>query len=246
MLEEIKKGVFIIAGANQGLGAQLASVALQHNYPVALIARQEQELSKLVKKLTPIAGDKLITVHPLDLTDFQKSTKVFTEIAKQHKKIEVLVNCAATWTGNRSIDNIDYEYMKNSLDLNFFAVFNPIKSLLALPHIHRGLPLTIINMGATASLRGGINMSAFAVAKSAVRILSQSLARELGPQGVHVAHLIIDGLIKNKRTLDLNKGKSEDEFIKMVPLANTIMHIISQDKSCWTFEWDIRPYNERW
>lgn len=106
--------------------------------------------------------------------------------------------------------------------------------------------LTIINVGATASTRGGVQTSPFSVAKSALRIYSQSLAKELGPEGVHVAHLIIDGLIDNERTKGLNPNSPPENFINSVSIAKSIIHVVEQDKSCWTFEWDVRPYNEKW
>ena len=136
--------------------------------------------------------------------------------------------------------------MSHSITQNFFVAFNTIKAMLDLPRNIIDKPAVIVNVGATASLRGGKNCSAFAVAKGALRQLSQSLARELGPEQIHVSHLIIDGLIANKRTKDLNSNKDNNKFIDMTSLADSIIGVIQQDPSCWTFEWNVRPFNESW
>jgi NAD(P)-dependent dehydrogenase (short-subunit alcohol dehydrogenase family) len=106
--------------------------------------------------------------------------------------------------------------------------------------------LTIINAGATATLRGNPKVAAFAIAKSSLRIFSQSLAREMGPQGVQVAHVIIDGLLDNERTRSLNPNLQDDGYIQLQPAARSILDIACQERSCWTFEIDIRPFNEKW
>jgi hypothetical protein len=72
------------------------------------------------------------------------------------------------------------------------------------------------------------------------------LAKEAGPNGIHVAHLVIDGLIDNPRTRKLNPNVPADHFINPVSIAKSILAIVAQEKSCWTFEWEVRPYNEKW
>lgn len=239
------KGVVIISGATKGLGLELAVQAYCMDYPLALIARNMEDLEKL--RLEIMKSDSpLISVHAVDLSDAAKTSSVFKEIAEKHKKIFALVNCAATWTGGKKVKELSANDMLNSLQLNFFSAFNPIQSMLSLPLDIIQKPASIVNVGATASLRGSKSCSAFAVAKGALRQLSQSLARELGPEGIHVAHLIIDGLIDNPRTRKLNPNIESEKFINPTSIANSILHVIHQERSCWTFEWDIRPFNESW
>lgn len=240
-----EKGVVIVAGATKGLGRELAIQAYNLNYPLALIARNAIELEKLQTELAKPNGS-YISTHAVDLTDAIGTTSVFKSIAEKHKKIFALVNCAATWTGGKKVKELSANDMLNSLQLNFFSAFNPIQSMLSLPADILQKPAAIINIGATASLRGSKSCSAFAVGKGALRQLSQSLARELSSENIHVAHLIIDGLIDNPRTRELNPELENDKFINTTSIANTILHVIHQEKSCWTFEWDIRPYKESW
>jgi short-subunit dehydrogenase len=133
-----------------------------------------------------------------------------------------------------------------SFRLNFLSAFHATKEVLhAWEQSQRG-PLCIINIEATASLRGGKNSAAFAIAKGALRSFSQSLAKEMGPEGVHVARLVIDGPIDNERTRSLNANLSDEHFINSDALATYIVQLAEQDPSCWVFESDLRPFNERW
>ena len=238
-------GVIVIAGASKGLGHELACKAYEMHYPIALIARNESGLMS-VRDNIHANEDISISTHAVDLIDFAQTQKAFKEIASQHKKIRALVNCAATWTGGKTVKELSHEEMNQSIMLNFFTAFNAIKAMLDLPEEALQKPAAIINVGATASLRGSKMFAAFAVAKGALRQLSQSLARELWPENIHVAHLVIDGLIGNQRTKSLNPGVADTKFIDMGSLAKSILQIIQQEKNCWTFEWDVRPYNESW
>jgi short-subunit dehydrogenase len=103
--------------------------------------------------------------------------------------------------------------------------------------------LSIINVGATASLRGSANNAAFFVAKSALRTFSQSLAKEVALSGIYVAHLVIDGLIANERTIKLNPGRPRNRYILEESIAKEVLHVSLQNRDCWTFEWDIRTNN---
>jgi len=109
---------------------------------------------------------------------------------------------------------------------------------------------TILFTGATASLRGRAGFSAFAGAKHALRALAQSLARELGPKGVHVAHVVIDGPIEGNfiRGLypDFDEKLANDEILKTAEIAKNYVWLHNQHKSAWTHEMDLRPWREEW
>ncbi len=109
---------------------------------------------------------------------------------------------------------------------------------------------TILFTGATASLRGGSGFSAFSGAKGALRMLAQSMARELGPQGVHVAHTIIDGAIDTEfikgRHPDFDKAKAADLILNPDAIAANYVMLHRQPKSAWTHELDLRPWGEKW
>ncbi len=109
---------------------------------------------------------------------------------------------------------------------------------------------TMLFTGATASLRGGAGFSAFAGAKHALRALAQSLARELGPKGVHVAHIVIDGAIDGAfiRGLlpDAAEKRERQEILIPDAIAKNYVWLHRQERSAWTFEMDLRPWTEPW
>lgn len=237
----------IIAGASQGIGKQLAHDAAAKGFNLALLARDKEKLDEICQDIIKKYPFSKCIPIVVDLTDSSKTTLAINKITEADQgKISCLVNTAATWTGGKSINEITADSMKNSIDLNFFTAFNPIKALISLPETHTTRPLTIINIGATASTRGGNHMAEYAVAKSSVKILSQSLAKELGPKGVHVAHIVVDGLIDNERTRKLNPDTPNEKYIQMSALTQTIFSLYEQDPSCWTNEIDVRPYTEKW
>jgi NAD(P)-dependent dehydrogenase (short-subunit alcohol dehydrogenase family) len=104
----------------------------------------------------------------------------------------------------------------------------------------------IVVTGATASLRGGANFAAFASAKSAQRTLAQSMARHLGPKGIHVSLFIVDGIIDLPRTRKAMPDAPDDRFMKPDDIAQSVVHLIEQPRSAWTFEMDLRPFGEKW
>jgi NAD(P)-dependent dehydrogenase (short-subunit alcohol dehydrogenase family) len=103
----------------------------------------------------------------------------------------------------------------------------------------------VIVIGATASVRGGAGFAGFAPAKAAQRILAQSMARSLGPQGIHVAYVVIDGVVDIPRTRQALPDKPDTFFLKPDRIADTVFHLVQQDPSAWTFELDLRPFGER-
>lgn len=241
------KNAFVITGGGGGLGRELAKEAAAAGYPIALIGRDTTTLKKAKDEiLLESKKDVKVSIHVADLVDPVKTMLAFDEIKTIHGGVEVLVNNAATWFTRQSIELLTAELIRSSFELNFITAFNATKEALRLQSELKSSTLTIINIGATASTRGGNQTAPFCIAKGALRSFSQSLAREVGPKGVHVAHLIIDGIIDNVRTQALNPAAKREEYIDPKMIAKTVLHVAGQDKSCWTFEWDVRPYNEKW
>jgi len=113
-----------------------------------------------------------------------------------------------------------------------------------IPHMATRKQGAVILTGATAGLRGGANFSAFASAKFALRGLAQSLAREYGPKGVHVAHVVLDGLIEEPQT-DRRFGSSSSGRMDPRSVAQAYLDLSAQPPSTWTHEMDLRPFSER-
>ena len=104
----------------------------------------------------------------------------------------------------------------------------------------------IMVIGATASLRGGAQSTAFASAKAAQRSVAQSMARDLGPKGIHVGYLVIDGIIDIERTRARFPDRANDFFMQPDAIADSVYALTQQDRSAWAFEIDLRPYGEKW
>ncbi len=104
----------------------------------------------------------------------------------------------------------------------------------------------IVVTGNTSALRGRANFADFAPTKAAQRILSESMARELGPKGVHVAYLPVDAVIDVPWTRERFSDAADSFFIKLAAIANEIWHLRRQDRSAWAFLWELRPYGENW
>jgi NAD(P)-dependent dehydrogenase (short-subunit alcohol dehydrogenase family) len=113
-----------------------------------------------------------------------------------------------------------------------------------LPHMAARRSGTVIFSGATASLRGGPNFAAFASAKFALRGLAQALAREFGPKGVHVAHVVIDGLIDTPKT-DQRFGPANAGRMNSKAIAQAYLQLTAQAPLAWTQEMDLRPFTEK-
>ncbi|OUS00176.1 hypothetical protein A9Q84_03055 [Halobacteriovorax marinus] len=232
---------YIIAGASKGVGLALVEDCIKKDIKVFAIARNVETLKDMKES---IDSKDLLHIYQLDLTNSKKTSDLFDEIKNTIKGRSVLVNCCATWTGGKEVKEISPKDMLEAINLNFMTSYNPIYEFINKLSFSKDLTNTIVSLGATASTRGGKKTSSFAVGKSSLRILSQSLAKEMGPKGLHVAHIIIDGLILNKRTLDLNPGLDLDKYIHMNSIINQIHLLVDQPRDAWTLELDIRPYNE--
>jgi len=100
--------------------------------------------------------------------------------------------------------------------------------------------------GNTSALRGKPDFAGFAPTKAAQRILAEAIARELGPQGVHVAYLVVDAVIDLEWTRKRFHGRTDDFFIKPEAIADEIWHVVHQDRSAWSFNVELRPFGETW
>jgi NAD(P)-dependent dehydrogenase (short-subunit alcohol dehydrogenase family) len=182
----------------------------------------------------------------LDLRSEAKTRNEMRSILKTHGSVRALVNNAGTWMGTTSIEHLSLARVKESIDLNFYTAFNATTSLLKANAKNENLDLAVINIGATASTDAWVDVLPFCLGKGALRSFSRALARELGPKGVHVAHCIVDGMLDNERTRKLNPKTRSHRFIRQTALAEDVIRIALQDRSCWTAEWDARPYSENW
>jgi len=230
----IKRAVCAVVGSGPKNGASFARRFSREGYKVALLSRR----TELSRRLASELGDA--RAYACDVTDGGAVEGAFAQVRQELGEVEVLIyNAGSGVWGN--LDEIDAAGFEQSWRVNALGLFLAAKQVVEpMRAAGRG---SIIAVGATASLRGKPFTTAFAAAKAAQRSLAQSLARQLGPQGIHVALLIIDGGIGDAAEL---AGSSEPALLNPDDIADTAYHLTQQSRSAWSFEVDLRPYIESW
>lgn len=228
--------VCVIAGAGPGNGLSLGRRFSREGYQVVLLARSEDHVARIAAQVPDSAG------LACDLTDEAAVTATFQSIADDFGPVDTLIyNAGAGIFG--SVEEIDAAAFEAGWRVNALGCFLCCRQVMPAMKANGG---NIVIIGATASKRGGAGFAAFASAKAAQYNFAQSLARHLGPQGVHVSYIIIDGVIDLPRTRERFPDRDESFFLKPDDIADTVYHITQQPPSAWTFEVDMRPAAENW
>jgi NAD(P)-dependent dehydrogenase (short-subunit alcohol dehydrogenase family) len=236
--------VAVIAGVGEGLGYALGRRFAQAGYNVALAARTADRLARLAGEIRK-AGHKAFAV-PTDLREEQEVLALFDALESEHGPVEVAVyNAGANFRA--SILETPADMFEKVWRLGCFAGF-----LFGREAARRMAPRgkgTILFTGATASVRGGAQFAAFAAAKNGLRAVTQSMARELGPKGIHVAHVVVDGMIDTaavrSRFAERVKDLGADAMLAPDAIAELFYQIHAQPRSAWTLEADLRPSGEK-
>ncbi|RXK46398.1 SDR family NAD(P)-dependent oxidoreductase [Halorientalis pallida] len=225
----------VIAGVGPGLGESIARRFAAEGCRVGLFARSESYLDDLATELDDTAGAGLAV--PTDLTDPEEIAAGFAAVREAFGPVDVLVNhaSAASWDGLTDISAASFDRAlavgpKAALHCSQEAVTDMLDS-------DGG---TVIFTGATTSVRGREGAVGFSAAKFACRGLAESMARELGPEGVHVAHVVLDGMIRPPDT----EVETEADYLDPDAIADSYWHLVEQDESAWTLELDLRPHVE--
>ena len=228
--------VALVVGAGPGLGAALARRFTAGGYGVAVARRRAEEVAALAEEV----GGK---AYACDATD-QASVAALFEGVTADLGTPTLVSYNAGAYSPGSVLDITAEEFERCWRIGCLGGFN-VGQAAARAMVQAGGG-TLLFTGATAALRGGKGFVNLAVGKFGLRALAQSMARELGPQGVHVAHLIIDGQISAERPGYSESERGEDHVLKPEAIAETAWFLHSQQRSAWTQELDLRPYVEKW
>lgn len=223
----------VVAGLGSGLSAALCRHLTRAGYRVAGLARSPDAGEALLDEL----GGELFLPLVCDLTDAGQVDVALTETEDRLGPVSVYVHNASRLSMGPFLETEPAAFEDLWQTTLMGAVHGTQRVLPGMLQRSGG---AILFIGATASVKAGANFSAFGAAKFALRGLAQSLSRELGPQGVHVAHLIIDGVIWSERARD-QWGMKPQQCLKPEAIAETCLHLIEQDRSAWTFELDIRP-----
>jgi len=231
------KAVCAVVGVGPGNGAAIARKFSEEGYRIALLSRHEDYLHGLANDL----GDA--RAYAYDATDTDQSGKVFAKIKSDMGPVEVLVyNAGSGLFGN--VDQVDLADFERAWRVNALGLLAASKAVL--PDMRARTKGNIVVVGATASVKHGANFTAFTSAKAAQRALAQSMAKQVGPEGVHVSLIIIDGVVNIPRTRAMMPDADDDFFLNPRDIAVSVHALTQQPRSAWTFELDVRPYREKW
>jgi NAD(P)-dependent dehydrogenase (short-subunit alcohol dehydrogenase family) len=227
----------IVAGVGPGLGLSLGRAFAAEGYRVGLLARGAAALAGMA------AGDPAhLTALPADLTDAEAVAGVFDRVEHELGPLACVVFNAGAFAPGGILETSPAEF-ERCWRIGAFAGF-----LVGQAAAHRMVPRgqgSILFTGATASLRGGARFANLASPKFALRALAQSMARELGPRGIHVAHVVIDGQIASARYAAAAAERGPDSTLDPDAIAAFYVQLHKQPRSVWTHEADMRPWVER-
>ncbi|QLD87643.1 SDR family NAD(P)-dependent oxidoreductase [Natronomonas salina] len=226
----------VIAGVGPGLGAALSERFASEGYAVGLLARSASYLEDLAGRLREETAGDAVAV-PTDLADPDEIETAFERVYDAFGQVDVLVNhaSAASWDGLLEQDAEDF---RRALAVGPEAALHCSQAAAA--DMLDGDGGTIIFTGATTAVRGKEGAVGFSAAKFACRGMAESMARELGPEGIHVAHVVIDGgILPPDGDVD-----DPEEYLDPDAIADSYWHLVEQDRSAWTLELDLRPHVE--
>ncbi|MGI9525028.1 MAG: SDR family NAD(P)-dependent oxidoreductase [Hyphomicrobiaceae bacterium] len=229
------KKTALIVGAGRGISASFARALARDGYDIALTARNSD-------KLADLADETEAKAFSCDATKIDQVAKVYSEIDRQFGRLDVvLYNPSARVPG--TIVDLSPTDVANAINITAYGGFL-VAQEAARRMIKQGHG-NILFTGASASVKGYPRSAAFAMGKFALRGLAQSLARELAPANIHVAHFVIDGGVRSAERGRIEGGSdAPDKWLDPDAIAETYLSIINQPRSAWTWEVELRPWVE--
>ena len=229
----------IVAGVGPGLGASLARAFSREGYSVGLLSRRSESSESVAAQIRANKGKALVV--PVDVTNRKAAFQAVDKIRSELGTITILAYNASGFGRGNFLD-LDPEVIRQSFEVGTMGAVHLAQAVIPdmLKAGHGFISLT----GATASLRGRAGFAPLAIAKSSLRILGQSLAREFHPKGIHIVHVIVDGQIDTPRLRARDPNRATETVIPPDAIADAIIHAFKQPRNAWTHEIDIRPYVE--
>ena len=234
------KPVCLITGVGPGTGSALVERFVS-GYRVAMLARNGERLAALAQRLPGARA------YPCDVSDPQALTTVLARVREELGDPEVAIHNAVGGAFGDFL-SVEPEALQRNFDVNVMALLHLGRALAPamIEGARDGGRGAIVCTGNTSAFRGKANFAGFAPTKAAQRILAESMARQLGPLGVHVAYLAIDAVIDLPWTRKRYPQAADDFFCKPADIAETCWNLVHQPRSAWTFEQVIRPFGEKW
>jgi NAD(P)-dependent dehydrogenase (short-subunit alcohol dehydrogenase family) len=233
------KQVAVVTGVGPGLGAALAR-RFASTYAVAILARSGDYLKTLADGIRQSGASAMEAA--CDVGDPAQMTTAFRAIREDLGQPEVLLYNAGAGTFG-TVAEVTPEQFEASWRVNAFGAFLAAREVVPDMITHRRG--AILFTGATAGVKAGAKSVAFGPAKFAMRGLAQSLARDLGPKGIHVAWINVDGIIDIPRVRQRMPQIQSEDMLKPDAIAETYWHVAHQDPSAWTMELEVRPFKEK-
>jgi NAD(P)-dependent dehydrogenase (short-subunit alcohol dehydrogenase family) len=232
-MTDVKFNTALIVGAGSGLSASLARALAKEKIKVALAARSTGDLEALAKE----TGAK---VFACDASQRGEVDKLFAELDASSGAPDIVVYNASFRTRGAFVE-LDPADVEKALAVTAYGAFLVAQQAARrmLPRKHGAILLT----GASAGVKGYAQSAPFAMGKFALRGMAQSMARELSPQGIHVAHIVVDGGIRSDRRAE--PADKPDSLLDPDAIAESYMHLIHQPRSAWAWEIELRPWVEK-
>ena len=223
----------LIVGAGPGLSASLARLLVRNGMSVALAGRDPA-------KLKTLCAETGATAYACDAQDERQVARLFDALDQRQGPPDVVIyNASARARG--PLTTLSPDDVRSTLMVSAFGAFL-VAQRAAAGMLAKGSG-AILFTGASASVKGYAESAPFAMGKFALRGLAQSMARELAPKGIHVAHFVIDGAIRRPGQTD--PAERPDSTLDPDAIADTYLHILMQPRSAWTWEVELRPWVER-
>lgn len=233
-----KDKICLVTGVGDGTGSSIVRRFAREGYRLVMLARNSERMTALE---TEIPKSKAFV---FDLDDQDRFIDVCREIKGQIGIPDVIIHNAVRATFKPFLEAEPEELEKN-FRVNTTSLLHLAREF-APEMIERGSGAILVT-GNTAAFRGLPNFAVFAPTKAAQRVLAQSLARDLGPKGVHVAYINIDAAIDTPWTRVSQNPNQPDDFFSHPPaIADEVFHVAHQDRSVWSFDVELRPFGEKW
>ncbi|MEX2475514.1 SDR family NAD(P)-dependent oxidoreductase [Marinobacter sp.] len=229
--------VCVVMGVGPGNGEAFVRRFSSEGFAVAMLARSEDYLRQLEQSVEGAHA------FPCDLMVPDQIALMLAAIESKLGPVSVMLYNAGGGIF-KSVEEASLEDFEANWRINVQGLVAAAKAIL--PQLRQHDTASLIVTSASAATRGRANTAPFASAKAAQRSLAQSLARQLGPEKIHVANVMIDGVVDLPRTREWLADKPDDFFVKPAAVADAVWNLSQQDPSAWTFELDIRPFGENW
>jgi len=227
----------LVTGVGPGTGAALARRFAAGGYRVAMLARDAERLKAFESEIEGSIS------CPCDVTDDAALADAYNRVCEELGAPRVVIHNAVGGAFG-DFQSIEPDVLRRNFEINTMALL--ALSRLAAPAMIEAGEGVILTSGNTSAHRGKANFAGFAPSKAAQRILAQSMARSLGPQGVHVAYVTIDAVIDLPWTRRMSPEAPDDYFIRPADIAEECWHVAHQPRSAWSFDVEIRPFGETW